>query len=100
MGNFITYGSLVITTIAIVVVAYYARGSHNLAKEIKSTNELKARSDDEFREQISDLYKAIVFSNIVGGQSDFHLAVKHFNVLYREASWKTKIIEEIGTKSS
>ncbi len=100
MGNFITYASLVITAIAMVVVAYYAWQSHNLAEEIKSTNELKARSDDEFRQEIRDLYKGIIISNIGSGQSDIDTARRNFNGLYRQISWNTDIIEEIGTKSS
>ena len=100
MGNYIPYISFIVTAIATAMIAYYAIKSHGLSEEIKSANELRAKRDDEFREQISDLYKAIVFSNIVGGQSEFLSAVRHFNALYREASWKTKIIGEISTKPS
>jgi uncharacterized protein YbcV (DUF1398 family) len=64
--------SMWITVIATAVIALYALKTHGLAErnyqlaeEIKKANELKTAGDEEFREQISDLYRAIVVSALV-----------------------------------
>ena len=58
-----------ISAIATTAIAIYAGTSnklanknYQLAQEIKKANELRAKVDDEFREQISDLYEAIILS--------------------------------------
>jgi len=93
---------VIITAIATAAIAYYAITNHNLAKknyqlavEINSANELRAKSEDEFRQYISDLYKAIVISNLARSPNDLPTALEHFNTLYKEAGGKTKIFEEI-----
>lgn len=93
---------VIITAIAAAAIAFHAITNHNLAKknyqlalEINSANELKAKSDDEFRRHISDFYKAIVISNLAGGPHELPAALENFNTLYKEAGGKTKIFEEI-----
>lgn len=63
---------VIITACATAAIAVYAAISHNLAKnhyrlarEINSANELRVKSEDEFRQQVSDLYEAIVISNFI-----------------------------------
>jgi hypothetical protein len=48
-----------ITAIATVVIAIYAFMSYRLASKIKA-------KDDEHRQQTTDLYQAIVISNLIG----------------------------------
>lgn len=93
---------VIITAIATAVIAFYAVTNNNLAKknyqlavEINSANELREKSEDEFRQYISDLYKAIVISNLTRSPNDLPKALEHFNTLYKEAGGKTKIFEEI-----
>lgn len=103
MPNFITYLALGITAIATGVIAIYAIKSHSLAdknyqlgQEIKKANELKTKSDDEFRQQVSDLYKAIVVSNLLSPTSDILRAIKKFNQAYKLAGGKLQIFEHEG----
>ncbi len=50
--------SMAVTAIATGVIAWYAWKSNELSSKIQSR-------DDEFRQQASDLYKAIAISNMV-----------------------------------
>ena len=86
---------LIVTAVGVAAIAFYAIQIHNLAGknyqlllEINSANELKARRDDELREHMSDLYKAVVISNLVnpeyGVDSDeWEKAVALFKRLYK-----------------
>ena len=54
---------LIVTAVGVAAIAFYAIQIHNLAGknyqlllEINSANELKARRDDELREQMSDVW--------------------------------------------
>jgi len=58
MGT-ITLIAICISALATGVIAWYAIANHKLTSKIQSR-------DDEFRQQISDLYKAIVISNLMG----------------------------------
>ena len=82
---------------ATVAIAIYAIKSHKLAnknyqlaQEIKKANELKTQSDDEYRQQVSDLYKAIVISNIVANRPK---PIDHFKEYYKQAGGKIKIFD-------
>ena len=82
MTNFIMILAIAITAIATGVIAYYAKVNHQLASTIQSR-------DDEFRQQIRDLYRGIIISNFLDPE---HLPVstrgaeviKSFNRLYDE----------------
>jgi hypothetical protein len=86
---------LIVTAVGVAAIAFYAIQIHNLAGknyqlllEINSANELKARRDDELREQMSDVCKAIVISNLVrpeyGVDSDeWEKAATLFKSLYK-----------------
>jgi len=54
------FASMVVSALAMVVIAWYAIKTHKLASEIQS-------KDKEFRQEMSDLYAAIVISNLVQG---------------------------------
>jgi len=93
---------VIITAIATAAIAFYVFTNHNLAKknyqlavEINSANELREKSEDEFRQYISDLYKAIVISNLARSPNDLPTALEHFHALYKKAGGKTKIFDEI-----
>ena len=85
-----------ISAIATGVIAYYAIVTHVLTTKIQSR-------DDEFRQQIGDLYKAIVISNLmvakglgppdtVGSTWDYKII--EFNGIYEgPAKGKTTIFE-------
>ena len=86
---------LIVTAVAVAAIAFYAIQTHKLAGknyqlllEINSANELKARRDDELREEMSDVCKAIVISNLIspeyGVDSDkWEKAVTLFKSLYK-----------------
>jgi hypothetical protein len=86
---------LIVTAVAAAAIAFYAIQIHHLAGknyqlllEVNAANELKARRDDELREQMSDLCKAVVISNLInpeyGVDSDeWEKAVTLFKTLYR-----------------
>jgi hypothetical protein len=93
---------VIITAIAAAAIAFYVITNYNLPKknyqlavEINSANGLRAESEDEFRQYISDLYKAIVISNLARSPNDLPIALEHFHTIYKQAGGKTKIFEEI-----
>ena len=86
---------LIVTAVGVAAIAFYAIQIHNLAGknyqlllEINSANELKARRDDELREQMSDVCKAIVISNLVSSEygvdsDEWEKAATLFKSLYK-----------------
>ncbi len=81
----VTVVSTAMTALATVMIWVYARKSHQLAQALKQTEEARARRDDEFREQLSDLYQAIVIATVLSGPSSFgqfHNSVEVFNQQY------------------
>ena len=88
--------SMAVTAIATGVIAWHAWKSNELSSKIQSR-------DDEFRQQISDLYKAIVISNVLNRvpvgdyMSIYTKNINEFNkVYYEEASGKTQIFKLRG----
>jgi len=76
----------IVSAIAIVVIAIYTVISYRLSSRIKSR-------DDEFRQQVSDLFKAIVISNIITFPKPPTLAIKEFNNYFEKAGGKTRIFQ-------
>ena len=80
------------TAIATAVIAYYARRSHRISESIIQLT--RKRDDDEkrFKQQIKDLYQAIVVSNIVGTPhgADSRAPIEAFEKLYKGS---TKIFD-------
>lgn len=82
MGNTIMIGSMLITAIATGVIAWYAIANHRLTSNINLR-------DEEYRRQTSDLFQAIVISNILSnpiafpgsGQED--TIIEAFEKLYK-----------------
>ena len=96
-----------ISAFAATAIAIYAGKSHTLAnknyqlaQEIKKANELRTESDMEFRQQLSDLYKAIVISNLMIDRiKDTYVDanITNFtNIYQKRAKGKTTIFEEGG----
>ena len=56
-------------------------------------SKIKSR-DDEFRQQVSDLYKAIVVSNLLIPTSSIRDGIRRFNKLYKETGGTIKIFDE------
>jgi hypothetical protein len=95
MENWIVFLFSGITSLATIVIAWYAAVSHRLMKTIKGR-------DDEFRQQLTDLYKAIVISTLLsrvppGTTRDglMRNSIPEFNkACYDEAEGKTPIFRE------
>ena len=86
LTHFSQFGILAlwITALATAVIAYHAVASQLLNQKIKER-------DEEFRQQVSDMYQAIVVSNVVSpAQSDTSKAIDRFRELYKG---KTKIFD-------
>ena len=75
-----------ITAIATAAIAVYSFMSYQLASSIKSR-------DEEFRQQIRDLYEAIVISNIVTERRELEGRIEAFKQHYRG---RTPIFEQRG----
>jgi hypothetical protein len=69
----ITKIALIAYTIITAMIAWYTKKNYDLAREIKSMNETLQKRDEEFREQVSDLYKAIVIATLISGPSGYEL---------------------------
>ncbi len=61
--------SLIITALATVAIAYYSWCSYKLAMSLNSMEKSREEKEQEFRQQLSDLYQALVIANLLGGQS-------------------------------
>lgn len=90
----ITTLATVAMAIATIFLAISAYQSNKLAKEIKRANDLRREEDKEFKQQISDLYQAIVISNVVstsGMIGNFKVVIDAFKAFYKG---KTVIFKE------
>ena len=79
LTHFSEFGILAmgITTLATAVIAYHAVASHVLSQKISAR-------DEEFRQQVTDLYQAIVIiTAVVSGPSSESHAIKRFKELYK-----------------
>lgn len=56
--------AMMVTALATILIAIFAGVSHRLASKIQSR-------DEEFRQQVSDLYQAIALSNLMIGKKAF-----------------------------
>lgn len=61
--KFIEVVSIFVTTFATGVIAIYAAKAHNLSIQIKILNEKNNEREEKFKNQLKELYKAIVISN-------------------------------------
>lgn len=73
--------AIVISAIATVAIAIFTWLNYQIYKKLQE-------KDEEYKNQISDLYKAIVISNLLSGNSDLDMTYKRFN---KEYTGKTKI---------
>ena len=83
--------SSAITGIATAFIACYGRRSHQLTLQLKATEEQRSKREEEFRQQLSDLYQAIVIATLLSGNSNLGALVEAklaFEGLYKG---KTKI---------
>lgn len=88
-------GTTIVTTIATVVIAYYAWRSHQISEAIIKLTQKRDDEEKEFKQQIKDLYQGIVVSNIISaplGNSHQPYAdtLEAFKKFYKG---KTKIID-------
>ena len=81
MANLIMIGSIVITAMATAVIAWYAVTSNKLSSKI-------SLRDDEFRHHVSDLYHAMVISNLLSSDSGLD---KRFNLFKQNYQGETPI---------
>ncbi len=89
----VTALSAVVTTIATVMIWVYAHRSHQLAMALKQVDEMRTRKDEEFRQQLRDLYQAIVVATLLGapaGVVGVKPAIAQFEALY---TGKTEIFK-------
>ena len=73
--------SIVVSAIATLIIVIFTGLNYQIYKKLQE-------KDEEYKNQISDLYKAIVVSNLLSGNSDLDMTYKKFN---REYTGKTKI---------
>jgi len=86
--------SVGLSAIATCVIAIYSACSFNLSKELKKANEMKTACDQEFRQQASDLYQAIVISTLLSGPSSSGRFVDVKDVFKAQYRGKTPIFKE------
>ena len=81
-----------VTAVATGVIAWYAWANHRIVSKIQSR-------DDEFRQEVKDLYQAIAVANLisahgsVGAYSTMEGRIEKFNEYYKG---KTPIFELRG----
>lgn len=57
--------AVVFSSIATCIIALYSWRSYELTKEMKRANDLKEKADQAFKQQVKDLYQAIVVATII-----------------------------------
>ncbi len=90
----ITTVSTIVMAIATACLALFAYQSNRLAKEIKRTNDLRVAEDKEFRQQVSDLYQAIVISTLISGPSSYGAFGQAKDVFKSQYRGKTPIFKD------
>jgi hypothetical protein len=84
----------VVIAIATVVIAIFAIMSYRLGSKIQSR-------DEGFRQQISDLYQAVVISSVITGpQPELTRAIRRFKVLYKGTTPIHLVEEAEGIKET
>ncbi len=85
--------SLIISAIATLGMLIVSTFNFCLLKRINDEKKISENKQDikdqEFREQLSDLYKAIVISNLLSGNSDISITQNAFKSQYKG---KTQIL--------
>ena len=84
MANLTIAVSAIISAVATVVIAIFTWFTYQMYKKLQE-------KDEEYKNQIGDLYKAIVISNLLSGNSDLEMTHKKF---HKEYTGKTKIFEK------
>ncbi len=75
------------------VIMSYARRAHKLSVELKKANERIQDQEDKFKQQVSDLYRAIVISNLI--EHDSAHKFKYYKGLFRtQYKGKTPIFSD------
>ncbi len=80
----------ILAGLSTAIIAYYAFVSYRLTSQMK-------KNDDEFKQQLSDLYKAIVISNVMcsnsrlGGASQDAIFQSYFSVFEKYYDGQTPI---------
>ena len=60
----LSVAGIVAYTFATFIIAWYSKKSVALTKELKKASEAERERNEEFRDQLSDYYQAIVFATI------------------------------------
>src|SRR3989338_6704211 len=84
-------GMTIVTTIATAVIAYYAWRSHKISEAIIKLTQKRDDDEKEFKQQIKDLYQAIVVSNIVLGPEGVNPCESSIQAFKRLYKGNTKI---------
>ena len=78
--------SAVITAISTLVIAIYSWKSYELSIELKRSNDVSQKRDQEYRQQTSDLFQAMTIAMLISGPTSiggFGSARDMFNSLYK-----------------
>ena len=85
--------SIILTASATVVIAYYAWRSHQISEAIIKLTQKRDDDEKEFKQQIKDLYQAIVVSNIVLGPDGVNPRESSIQAFKRLYKGNTKIFD-------
>ena len=88
--NWIIAVSAVISAFATLVIAFYAWKSHQLTQAIQ-------KRDEEYKQQTSDLYQAMVISNLLGPQISSNADENAIRIRFLEKKGPIKIFNELYT---
>lgn len=83
----------IVIACATAVIAYYAWRSHQLSKSIIELTNKRDNDEKEFKQQIKDLYEAIVISNLIGTPHGADSRAP-FMAFKRRYTGSTKIFDE------
>jgi len=86
VGDWIIALSSTVTGIATVFIALYGWKTHQLTLQLKAAEDQRSKREEEFRQQLSDLYQAITIATLLSGPSGvgaFPSAIEAFQSKYK-----------------
>jgi hypothetical protein len=94
MNDLLMTSATIVMTLATVALATFAWQSNKLSKEIKRANDLKEAEDKGFKQQVSDLYQAIVISTLISGPSSYGAFGSAKDLFKSQYGGKTPVFKE------
>ena len=93
MNDNIIIVSNIVTAVATMAIAIFTWCSYCISQQIKRATEDQSKREEEFKNQIKDLYQAIVISNVLSGPSSYGALTQAIDAFKSQYKGKFKIFD-------